>query len=425
MKKILVISWFFPPINSSEGLVTYKLLNNSKYEYDVYTQKSNDSWSYGKNDFLPLNKNVKSIYSEASNLNEFFQDGVKFFKENHDKYDIVMTRSMPEESHMIGLEIKKINPKIVWIASFGDPIGNNPFTLRALQNNNPFSLKNRYQRQMSLREIISIKRIIKDIIYKRNNKKSYNLFIKNKNILEKKIVKNADFIICNNEYQKKYILNNNNVNADKFITLPHSFDEKLYPKNIKKDSSKIVFTYIGHLDDIRTPKLFLESINEMYQENHDLKNKIEFEFYGNMSNNDKMYVENNTLNDIVKIKKPVSYEESLKIMKKSDWLLHIDANLFDILNENIFFAAKLADYIGSGNKIIGLTMLDGASADILREINALILTYSKEEIKNYLYLIIYKQFDIKMNKKAMNEYNAKVVANKFDEFIEKEVIHED
>ena len=144
-----------------------------------------------------------------------------------------------------------------------------------------------------------------------------------------------------------------------------------------------------------------------------------------MSNNDKMYVENNNLNDIVKIKNPVSYEESLKIMKKSDWLLHIDANLFDILNENIFFAAKLADYIGSGNKIIGLTMLDGASADILREINALILTYSKEEIKNYLYLIIYKQFDIKMNKKAMNEYNAKVVANKFDEFIEKEVIHED
>ena len=111
-------------------------------------------------------------------------------------------------------------------------------------------------------------------------------------------------------------------------------------------------------------------------------------------------------------------------MKNSDWLLHIDANIFDILNENIFFAAKLADYIGTGNKIIGLTMLDGASADILRKINALILTYSKEEIKNYLYLIIYKQFEIKMNKSALNEYNAKVVSNKFDQFIENEVLNE-
>ncbi len=424
MKKILVISWFFPPVNSSEGLVTYKLLNNSKYEYDVYTQNSNDSWSYGKNDFLPLNKNIKSIYSNASNLTDFYNEGVKFFENNKNKYDIVMTRSMPEESHMIGLEIKKIKPEITWIASFGDPIGNNPFTLKTLQSNNPYSLKNRYQRQMGIKEILSLKRILKDIIYKKNNKKSYNLFIKSKNILEKNIVKNADYIICNNDYQKKYIIDNNNVGTEKFIVLPHTFDEKLYSQKAKKTSSKIVFTYIGHLDDIRTPKLFLEAISDMYQEDSDLKDKVEFDFYGNMSNNDKLYIINNDLTDFVKIKKPISYETSLKIMKNSDWLLHIDANIFDILNENIFFAAKLADYIGTGNKIIGLTMLDGASADILRKINALILTYSKEEIKNYLYLIIYKQFEIKMNKSALNEYNAKVVSNKFDQFIENEVLNE-
>ena len=424
MKKILVISWFFPPVNSSEGLVTYKLLNNSKYEYDVYTQNSNDSWSYGKNDFLPLNKNIKSIYSNASNLTDFYNEGVKFFENNKNKYDIVMTRSMPEESHMIGLEIKKIKPEITWIASFGDPIGNNPFTLKTLQSNNPYSLRNRYQRQMGIKEILSLKRILKDIIYKKNNKKSYNLFIKSKNILEKNIVKNADYIICNNDYQKKYIIDNNNVGTEKFIVLPHTFYEKLYSQKAKKTSSKIVFTYIGHLDDIGTPKLFLEAISDMYQEDSDLKDKVEFDFYGNMSNNDKLYIINNDLTDFVKIKKPISYETSLKIMKNSDWLLHIDANIFDILNENIFFAAKLADYIGTGNKIIGLTMLDGASADILRKINALILTYSKEEIKNYLYLIIYKQFEIKMNKSALNEYNAKVVSNKFDQFIENEVLNE-
>ena len=32
-------------------------------------------------------------------------------------------------------------------------------------------------------------------------------------------------------------------------------------------------------------------------------------------------------------------------MKNSDWLIHIDANLSGVLDENIFFAAKLADYI--------------------------------------------------------------------------------
>ena len=53
MKKILVISRFYPPINSSEGLVTYKRLRNSKLQYDVCMQESNASWSYGNKEYLP------------------------------------------------------------------------------------------------------------------------------------------------------------------------------------------------------------------------------------------------------------------------------------------------------------------------------------------------------------------------------------
>ena len=61
-KRILVISWFFPPVNSSEGLVTYKLLKASKLNYDVFTQKDNSSWSYGNTDKLPDCKNINTIF---------------------------------------------------------------------------------------------------------------------------------------------------------------------------------------------------------------------------------------------------------------------------------------------------------------------------------------------------------------------------
>ncbi|MFR8622331.1 hypothetical protein [[Ruminococcus] torques] len=44
-----------------------------------------------------------------------------------------MTRSMPPESHEIGLKIKEIKPEIKWIASFGDPIANNPFVLKTIK----------------------------------------------------------------------------------------------------------------------------------------------------------------------------------------------------------------------------------------------------------------------------------------------------
>ena len=86
MKRILVISWFFPPVNSSEGLVTYKFLRKSKYEYDVFTQKKVDLWSYGNKDYLPESENVKSILSNADNLKDWETDAVEYYKKNINKY---------------------------------------------------------------------------------------------------------------------------------------------------------------------------------------------------------------------------------------------------------------------------------------------------------------------------------------------------
>ena len=107
MKKILVISWFYPPINSSEGLVTFKLINNSKYQYDVFTQSNNQGWTYGKNVEYKNNKNVNTIFSESTNIEEWVEDAYQYFVKNQEKYDCVMTRVMPQECHLVGLKIKK------------------------------------------------------------------------------------------------------------------------------------------------------------------------------------------------------------------------------------------------------------------------------------------------------------------------------
>ena len=410
MKRILVISWFFPPVNSSEGVVTYKLLRKSKYNYDVFTQKKSDLWSYGNKDYLPEADNVNSVFARARTLEDWRKEAVQYFKDNMDKYDIVMTRSMPEESHMIGLEIKKINPKIKWIASFGDPIANNPYTKLSLKAYNPYSLRSYYR--LKFRNIISPRRIIKNAAFKIRCKRIDHRYFYKNGKLQDEVVKNADYIILNSEYQKNYMLGKYSKNiTDRAVILNHSFAEDLYPaKTEKGNSDKFVMTYVGHLDTLRTPKLLFEAINELYEENSNLAEKVEFRFYGDMADSDKVYI---------KVKKPVSYLESLKVMKDSDWLLQIDANITECINKNIFFAAKLADYIGSGNRIFGITMSDGISADILRNMNALVTTYSVSEIKNYLWLIIYKGYDFNINKEYTDNFNSKNVARLFDELVEK------
>ena len=414
-KKILVISWFYPPVTSSEGLVTYKLLKASKNNYDVFTQKNNASWSYGNKDRLPESENVNTIFAKAKTLKEWKAEAIEYYKTNKDKYNIVMTRSMPPESHEIGLEIKKLNPNIIWIASFGDPIANNPYTQISITYASPYSIK----ACKSIKGIFSPKRILKSTLFKIRYKRLHKYFKKQDSPLQDNVLKKADYLILNNKYQKEYMLKEYNDNIkEKAIVLNHSYDKTLYPKT-KKQNDKIKFAYIGHLDSQRSPAILFKAIKDLYKQCPDLAEKVEFEFYGNMADSDKVFIINYELTDIIKVRQPVSYLKSLEIMKNTDWLLQIDANITPIIDKNIFFAAKLADYIGAGNKIFGITMLEGISTDILRNLNAIVTSYSSEEIKNYLWLIIYKNYKIKINEEFRKNFDSITVAKEFDEFINK------
>ena len=105
-------------------------------------------------------------------------------------------------------------------------------------------------------------------------------------------------------------------------------------------------------------------------------------------------------------------------MKEADWLIHIDADISDVVDKNIFFAAKVADYIGTQREILGITMINGVSADILRNLNALCLENCADEIFNYLYMIIYKGYTRNLNIEYGKQFDAVNVAKKFDGFIE-------
>ena len=80
---------------------------------------------------------------------------------------------------------------------------------------------------------------------------------------------------------------------------------------------------------------------------------------------------------------------------------------------------KSTDNKKSNNGVIWLTFDDGPSANILRSINALCLSFSKESIKNYLYLIIYKGYKNNQNEKIAENYSSVNVAKEFDRLVEK------
>lgn len=243
--------------------------------------------------------------------------------------------------------------------------------------------------------------------------------------LEKDILDRCDFVILNNPYQKTYMLGNCTDDVkQKAVVFPHSYDPALYPSTGSSEKhDKIRLVYIGHLNDIRTPHLLFEAVCQLKNDHPDLAEKLEMLFYGNMPDKEKVYLLDNELLDIVKIMKPVNYQKSLEIMRQSDWLIHIDANLTGVLDNNIFFAAKLADYIGAEKPIFAITMFDGAGADVVRDVNGLIMSYTVDEIRNYLYLIVYKKYTLPYSGAGdRDKYDSVNVARCFDEFIEQKVL---
>lgn len=425
VKKGLVISWYFPPINSSEGLCTFKLLKNSNYSYDVYTQKNNKSWSYDTNEDKLISQNINTIFSEKSDIKEWVTEGVEQFSETMENYDFMMSRSMAPESHEIALEIKKKNPNLLWIASFGDPIDNNPYTKLTIMES-PYKVKGKGILSQSIKYVFSPKRIIKNIFWEyrdRKYKKNHTRFYKDAK-LQDEVLKKCDVIIFNNVYQMEHMLKGYRDNIkEKALILPHGYDVDFYEKNKKDKKNKETeykISYLGHLDDIRTPKNFLKALCRLKEKKRALYDKLNIEIYGNMAISDKVFMVDNDICDVVKFKKPVKYFESLSVMKESDLLLLIDANLGTVISKNIFYAAKLADYIGSGSNILGITMLDGPSADIIKEVGGVVSSHSVEDIYNNLVIILEEKIDIFNNDRKKN-YDMRTIAKSFDNTISKKL----
>lgn len=419
MKKIFVVSWFYPPVNTSEGLLTYKLINSSQYEYVVFTQnRYAGDWTYGKSAYCENRENVEVVFAESINQTEWIKKAVDYFRERRNEFGYVMTRSNPLIPHEIGARIKAEFPDICWIASFGDPVKKNPYHYLLSELYSPYGLDNMINRRKPKSFADSGKRKIKNFFWKLRNFR--NLKIRRYyDRVEEETIRLCDKVIFNNYSEKDYMLPEE-TNPNKGVVIPHSYMEELYPEGVAKTNERIKFLFIGHLDKIRTAKPILLAIEELKTKRSDLVEKAEFDFYGEIDESEVEFCNTNGLSAVVSLKKGVSYEESLGLMLESDWNVHIDADLSLVCDENIFFAGKLPDYFGAGKPILAITMERGAVVEALRKANAIVCSFNPHEISVTLENIIYEGLKAEPNLAYTEEYSSDKIARLFEkEILEK------
>ena len=412
---IFVASWFFPPTTSSEGIVTYKLLRNSKNNYDVFCSTSRQ-WSYSSAMDMAEDDKIKVYSIETDEIEEWQKWAVDQFEKMYEErqYDCIMTRSTPPESIVIGRAIKKKHPEIKWIASLADPVANNPYELKAYIEDNP-NLTN--EKKAAFLDVLKGTDLEKIEEMEKRHESGIKLMAKLKK-WELAVLAEADLIISPSARQLRHMCNGRWNN--KFFPLPHSYDTTFYPEISNRNTNgKIKLRYIGYSDAMRSLKPIVIAANKMREENATALDKLEIEFIGNIPGEIRDMIMDFYLYDHIKCLPSVDYYDSLKLMEEADWLIHVDA-FFPMIHPggSIFFAGKLADYMGAGKPILALTGEGSPADEMIRHYGGVCcLPWDIEKVRVELEAIANGAVH-KIDQTYREKFDARKVAKCFDEKVE-------
>lgn len=421
--KIFVASWFFPPQTSSEGIVTYKLLRNSQFNYDVVCANCS-LWGYRERIDVDA-ENIHVISVDTDDLNVWKEKTIAYFEERHkwERYDAVMTRCMPNEGLEVGLSIKEKHPDIKWICSLADPVANNPYWLHAIESASDFpdNIKRRVVRDLALEQ----PKWGQDWLNHANPVLREQFYWKS---IQDQAMNRADMLITPSVEQQNY-MDPDAKRRNKFLIVPHSFDEQM---NVRArcernwEKGRIHFVFTGYADEIRSLRPFVEAVKRIGEHFPELLEKMKFHFYGNYSRGivDQAYAYQ--IEEAFEFAGNVSYMQSLAIMQEADWLLHVDA-WFESLREtggSIFFAGKLADYMGSGKPILALTGEKSPAGIVVEQYGGVVcLPWEIEKIAGTIMEVVLGRKRVDICEPFRMRFDAKRVAAIFDIKLEELLKH--
>jgi hypothetical protein len=342
-KTILVVSYLAPPLINAESILVWKTLSELSSNFDVKVLTASLAENARVDLYMTLPSNVQILRTPT------FKPVDRFLRKLTDKamgmvldeeylwaalgrpisvnYDLIYSRSHPGASHIFAYKLKQRTGK-PWIAQFSDPWTKNPY----------------HANHTRVRKATDTH-------------------------WEEKVVRHADFLIFPTKeilglYDEAYSPLNI---RSRSLVLPHHYVPELYNSQTVRHKAtdttpSISFSYFGDFYGVRSPEPFIRALQQMSDTNPALMSNLKVNFYGNIESKFDDIVHNSpvTIN-----RDKVTYFESLSLMTESDVLLLIDAPSKAGINP--FLASKLVDYLGAGRKILGITDIQGTSADILRK----------------------------------------------------------
>ncbi len=241
--------------------------------------------------------------------------GIKLVRHHH--IDTIMTTSPPHSVQLIGLFLKKILRKR-WVIDFRDPW----FLLQKVKPG-PFLGIHKW--------------------------------------LEEVTVRNADMVITATEVVRKDLLESYpDIEQEKIVCIPNGYDLDDFRRERKK-TGYFVMSYIGEFYLGRSPELYLRAVSDLIREERIDINQIRLRFIGKVQ-----FIKERKLQDVLAEQNLAGISEIQEIVpyaKAIDYMLSSDV-LIVISPQHSVQPMKAFEYMVSGAHIIAFTP-PGALADLI------------------------------------------------------------
>lgn len=343
-----------------EGTLIYRTKTYDINKYRLYFVK------LGLGKFHALLNTLLALPDSAIFWALFSRYKIKRIIQEHEP-DIIYTSSGPYSSHLLGLWIK-IKYNIPWVADFRDAWSLNQFV------------------------------------------KYLPLYRKFNSILEKKVLDNADSVVCVSEVDCRNfsILANN---SDKVEVIHNGFDHDNFPnfgKIVNFKSDKFTILYTGNFSSTRKPDNFINAIRKLIDENKIDERLIEVIFAG--SSLDRFLPDYPFIDNVGYIEH--SNLENLR--NKSHLLLLLQDSSISTIGD---YSGKIFEYIASGIPILAITNPNSVVVNLVNSTKTGITVDSDVISISRIILKLYNNFincdlDFAPNWDEVNRYSRAVSTKK-------------
>ncbi len=186
--------------------------------------------------------------------------------------------------------------------------------------------------------------------------------------MEHTVFSKADAVECAWKGIIKDVFNKySDLSIDKFHFVPNGFDSADFPKVDFQENEKFTITYTGSMYGRRNPKSFLEAVELLLQKKLIEIEKVKLRFVGRFGAEVEEMFENTTFQNSIEKISYCHHSESIKHLLSSDALLLI---VDESKESEEIVPGKVYEYLGVGKPIIAIAPKKSAISKLINETKA-------------------------------------------------------